>query len=80
MSTREKISCIMKTVKPTKNLENNTNIVEGGFIDSFELMSLIAVLSDEFGIEFSIDDIIPENFNSLDAIAAMVDTLLKKGN
>ena len=78
MSTREKISDIMKKIKPTKNLETNTNIVEGGFVDSFEMMALIAALSDEFGVEITIDEMIPENFNSLDAMAAMVDTLREK--
>ena len=68
----------MKKIKPTKNLETNTNIVEGGFIDSFEMMALIAALSDEFGVEITIDEMIPENFNSLDAMAAMVDTLREK--
>lgn len=76
MSTKQRVANIMKEVKPTKNLENITNIVEGGFIDSFELMLLITMLSDQFGVEISIDEITPENFNSIDAISAMVDSLL----
>ncbi len=75
MATRERVSAIMKEVKPTKNLETVMDIVEGGYIDSFELMTLIAALSDEFKIEISINDIIPDNFNSLDAITKMVDAL-----
>ena len=78
MTTRERISIIMRGIKPTKDLEDVQNIVEGGYIDSFELMALITVLSDEFNIEISIDNIVPENFNSLDGIAHMVDTLVNK--
>ena len=78
MTTREKVSAIMKEIKPTKNLEGISDIVEGGYIDSFELMSLIAMLADTFQIEISIDEIVPENFNSLDAIAGMVDMLANK--
>ena len=77
MTTRESISNIMKEIKPTKDLEAIQNIVEGGYIDSFELMSLIASISEIFQIEISIDDIVPENFNSLDAISNMVDKLVK---
>lgn len=78
MTTREKIVNIMKEVKPTKNLENVSSIVEGGYIDSFELMNLIVMLSDSFGVEISIDEITPQNFNSIDAISAMIDSLLQK--
>ena len=78
MDTRARVVGILKEVKPTKNLEGIENIVEGGFIDSFELMTLIVTLSEQFGIEIAIDDITPENFNSIDAIAAMVDSMLRK--
>ena len=75
MTTREKVTDIMRKVKPTKDLEAVQDIVEGSYIDSFELMALIATLSEEFGVEITIDEISPENFNSLDAIAGMIDRL-----
>ena len=78
MTTREKVAAIMKEVKPTKNLETTMDIVEGGYIDSFELMSLIASLMEEFNIDISIDEIVPDNFNSIDAMARMVDVLKLK--
>lgn len=78
MSIREQVFMILREVKPTKNLENVQDIVEGGYIDSFELMLLISLLSEKFGIEISIDEIVPENFNSVDALVAMVDKLREK--
>lgn len=75
MTTREQVLAILKEVKPTKNLENVTDIVEGGYIDSFELMTLVSMLTDSFGIDISIDELVPENFNSVDAIIKMVDGL-----
>jgi len=38
-------------------------------------MALITALGDEFGMEIDVDEIVPENFNSADAIAAMVERL-----
>ena len=75
MSTKEQVLSILKDVKPTKDLGNITDIIEGGFIDSFELMSLVAQLSESFNIEISIDELVPENFNSVDAIVRMVERL-----
>jgi len=40
-------------------------------------MSLISSLGETFEIEIDIDDIIPENFNSVSAIVAMVERLKK---
>ena len=75
MSIKEQIINMLKEIKPTKDLANVTDIVEGGYMDSFELMSLIARLGDDFGIEIDVDEITPENFNSEDAITAMVERL-----
>lgn len=76
MTTYEKILAILKEVKPTKNLEGVTDIIEGGYIDSMELLMLISMLNESFDVEVSVDDIIPENFNSVDAISAMVERLV----
>jgi acyl carrier protein len=75
MSIKEQVMNILNEIKPTKDLTTVTDIIEGGYLDSFELMSLIAQLGDDFGIEIDVDEIMPENFNSVDAIAAMVERL-----
>ena len=72
MSINEQVMNILKEIKPTKDLSGVTDIIEGGYLDSFELMSLIANLGDTFGFEIDVDEITPENFNSIEAIAAMV--------
>ncbi len=76
MEIREKIVAILEEVKPTKNLEGIEDIVEGGYIDSFELMALITAMSETFEIEIDVDEIVPENFNSIDAIASMVERII----
>ena len=77
MSTKELVLNILKEVKPVYDLSDVTDIVDSGYLDSFELMLLISRLSEDFGIEIEVDDIVPENFNSADAITAMVDRLKK---
>ena len=75
MSTKEQIVAILKDLKPTKSLEGLTNIIDGGFLDSFEIMNLIMALSETFGIEIDFEEITAENFNSIDAMVAMVERL-----
>jgi len=75
MTIKEQIIEILKEVKQGSSLEGVTDIVEGGYLDSFELMALIAALTDTFDAEISVDDIAPENFNSIDAMAAMIERI-----
>ena len=79
MTTRETVSAILKEIKPTMDLEGIGDIVEGGYIDSLELVSLVAALSERFNVDIDIDDLTPENFNSVDGIASLMSRLLEKG-
>jgi acyl carrier protein len=76
MTTLEQVIQILQEVKPTKDLSEFEDIVESGYIDSFELMTLITMLGEQFGVEIDIEEIIPENFNSAAAMADMIDRLL----
>ena len=76
MDTKEKIIQILKEIKPVKNLQDIEDIVEGGYIDSFELMMLITSLSEKFQVEIGIDEMTAENFNSVKAMAEMIDRLV----
>ena len=75
MSVKEKILEMLKEIKPNKNMETVTDIVEGGYLDSFEIMNLIMLMSENFRVEIGFEEIVPENFNSVDAMAAMVERL-----
>ena len=73
--TQEKVLAILNEVKPTRDLSNVEDIIEGGYLDSVELMNLISLLSEGFDVEIGVDEIAPENFNSVAAMVAMVERL-----
>ena len=72
---RERVLEILKEIKPTVSLDDVTDIIDGGYLDSMELMGLIAAFSDAFDIEIDIEWMTPENFNSVEAMTQMVETL-----
>lgn len=78
MFTKEKIITILNKVKPTKDLQKVTGIIENGYLDSFELMTLITLLCDELNVEITVDYIVPENFNSVDSMVAMIKEIKNK--
>ena len=76
MNNTDKILEILSNIKPNRDMSQIEDIIEGGYLDSFELLALIAQLSDTFGIEIDFDEIAPQNFNSVEAIAAMVNRII----
>ena len=51
-----------------------------GLIDSLGLEQLITFLEDTFDIQIADEDTIEENFESLDAVTALVEELRRRGN
>ena len=75
MSTKEQILEILKQIKPNKSLEGVTDIVQSNYLDSFEIMNLIMLMSETFGVEIGFEEITAENFDSVDAMTAMITRL-----
>lgn len=69
---RESILEALKRVNEDVDFENAEDFIEEGLLDSFDIVTLVEELEDEFSIEISGTDIVPENFVNLDAIAELV--------
>lgn len=74
----EKLMKILKELRPEIDFETETNLIDGGILDSFDMVSLIGELNESFGIEISFDDMEPENFNSAGQIYQMILRLLNE--
>ena len=72
----EKILAILKENCPGVDFENEKALVDDGLIDSFDVVGIVADLTNEFDIDITVNDIVPENFNSLEAINALVERIL----
>ena len=69
---REKVKEILQTNYPEIDFESSNELVDEGILDSMTLVGIISALSMEFGIMLPYEDIIPENFNSIDTMAKLV--------
>lgn len=68
----EKILAICKSVNDSIDY-TATNLVDGNILDSVTMISIISEISDELDVEIPFEEIAPENFNSIAAIAALVE-------
>ena len=57
------------------NVESCTTLIDDGVLSSLDIIQLIGALNDEFDISIPATEIVPANFNSVAAMAAMVERL-----
>lgn len=68
-------------VKVNKTVETNldkSTLVTDGNLDSLDIMNIIMDLERKFDIEIEPEDVLSENFESVKAIAALVEKCKKK--
>ena len=64
----DKVIEILESVKPGVDYKNEKGLIDNGILESFDIITIIAKLSEEFDVEFSVNEVIPENFNSAEAL------------
>ncbi|MBR2659974.1 MAG: acyl carrier protein [Clostridia bacterium] len=72
---KEKVLALLKDEFPEIDFESSCALVDDGILDSLSITGIIAVLSMEFGIIIPYEEIVEDNFNSVDALADMVERL-----
>ena len=57
----------------SRKLPDSSQLLEEGVLDSLGVLELVNFLQDEHGIPIEDEELVPENFASIDAIAAFVE-------
>lgn len=78
METKEIIREILEDMHSDVDYDTEEGLVTDKILDSFDLVSLASELADEFGIQITAKEFVEENFNSLAALADMVDRLMEE--
>lgn len=66
---------ILEGIKPGVDFENETALVDSGILDSLAIIRLVNEIGDEFDVEIQVTDLVPENFNSAQAIMDLINRL-----
>jgi acyl carrier protein len=57
-----------------REIKDADPLIEAGIIDSMGVQDLVGFLEHEFGVEVSDEELLPENFHSIEQLAAFVST------
>ena len=69
----EKVLSIVQEIRPDVDFAEETALIDDGVLDSFDIVSIISDLNDEYEINIRVHDLTPENFNSVKAIVKLVE-------
>ncbi len=56
----------------SKELTQELSLLESGIVDSLGVLDLVGFIGEQFGIEAQDEDLVPENFDSIDALTRFV--------
>ncbi|MDD6192571.1 MAG: acyl carrier protein [Lachnospiraceae bacterium] len=71
----EELFEILEDIDDTVDWKNEQGLIDRRILDSFGVISLVAELGDTFDIEIEASEIVPENFNSVEAMWKMITRL-----
>ena len=71
----EELMEILEELRPDVDFATEKSLVTGGILDSFDIISLVGNLNDAFDITIRPANLVPENFNSAEAMLALIEKL-----
>lgn len=71
----EELFKVLERIKTGVDFRNNTSLIDDEILDSFDIVTLVAALDEEFDVQITAKDILPENFNSAEAMYKLIEKL-----
>ncbi|MBR5356092.1 MAG: acyl carrier protein [Lachnospiraceae bacterium] len=74
----EQLIKIMSEIRPDLDFEKETKLIDDDILDSFDIISIVSEVNEQFGIEINVNDLLPENFNSAAALYELITKMLNE--
>lgn len=74
----EQLIKIMSEIRPDLDFEKETKLIDDDILDSFDIISIVSEVNEQFGIEINVNDLLPENFNSAVALYELITKMLNE--
>ena len=71
---REEVMEILTGIRGDIDFEHETKLIDDQLLASLDIVAIVGEFNDTFDVEISVEDLIPENFNSVDAMVALIES------
>lgn len=70
----DKLLTLLKETCPGIDFETEHTLIDDGLLDSMDVIAIVSEIIHTFGVELSVEDLIPEHFNSATALMALIES------
>lgn len=74
-SDRQQLIDILSSIRPDVDFEKEEALIDDEILSSFDIIAMVSEINVQYGIEILVDDLLPENFNSVDAILELIERM-----
>jgi acyl carrier protein len=71
----DELLSILKGICPKVDFVNEKKLIDNGVLDSFDIISIVNELNEHYDIEIDVDDLEPDNFNTVEAMLELIEKL-----
>lgn len=68
----EKLIELLNDVRPDIDFENCGKLIDDEILDSFDIVTIVGDINDTFDVDINVEDLLPDNFNSPEAMMALI--------
>ena len=72
----EELLNILSELHPEVDFETCTTLIDEKILDSFDIVTIVAEIDAEFDVAIPAEELVPENFNSAQALVELIEKLL----
>ena len=69
---------ILNELHPEVDFETETALIDNKVLDSFDIVTIVAEIDAEYDVQIPAVELTPENFNSAQALYALVEKLMEE--
>ena len=62
----------LRAIREDVDFEYETNLIDGGILASFDIIQIVAMIAEEYDVKVPVSELKPSNFNSAEALYAMI--------
>ena len=70
---KEQLMQILTECCPDIDFETEVALIDDGILESLDIVMIVSEIKDVLDVEITVDDLVPENFNSVDQVLALVE-------
>ena len=69
---KEQVLEILTEIRGDIDFENAMRLIDDNILASLDIVAIVGEFNDAFDVEISVEDLVPENFNSVDAMVELI--------